>query len=411
MKNRFDAARHWLDHPDVQDSLRTHRVRMLVLVTAIALGWVIVIAVLRGYQISWTGFGAFPVQKDYSGARKLWDWMQLLLVPVLVAVVGWWLTRTQKASEEHTSRERASEEVVERFFDQIAELVTTYSHPDLPQHARETAALLIRARTIPALRRLDGTRKALVLMHLGELGLTQPESLATGRQSDEGRALLDGADLSDLAWAGGDMRKVVLNNVSLKRACVTRADLTYARITHCSFAGADLRGAVFYLGAMTNVDLSWANLAEARLSTTRMTKVRFDHARCRKLSLAGTSLRDVSFVRASLQNARLVKAVAHQPCSFEGANLARAELRSATMARCSFRLARLQHADLSSADLRHADFTGANLSGADLTDCDLTGANLSGAIFRGAKLDRAILRRATFDPSQLSPLQRTAAIL
>src|SRR5690348_14119531 len=51
----------------------------------------------------WTGFAADPIPPNttvtpivvYQPAKTLWDWLQLLLVPLVLAVGGYWLTRSE----------------------------------------------------------------------------------------------------------------------------------------------------------------------------------------------------------------------------------------------------------------------------------------------------------------------------
>jgi len=43
------------------------------------LAFIVLIIVLEGYAVTWTGFSSFTKpSSDYVPAKTLWDWMQLL---------------------------------------------------------------------------------------------------------------------------------------------------------------------------------------------------------------------------------------------------------------------------------------------------------------------------------------------
>src|SRR5829696_5238699 len=52
-----------------------------------------------GYQYEWTGFGAAVVQKpgdkEIRPRKTLWDWLGLLIVPVVLAIGGLWFSWAQ----------------------------------------------------------------------------------------------------------------------------------------------------------------------------------------------------------------------------------------------------------------------------------------------------------------------------
>src|SRR5690606_23748022 len=52
--------------------------------------------------------------------KTLWDWMDLLLVPLVLAIGGWWLNKTQKDSEREQAEKNREED--RRRAEQQAEL-------------------------------------------------------------------------------------------------------------------------------------------------------------------------------------------------------------------------------------------------------------------------------------------------
>src|SRR5690554_3983403 len=57
--------------------------------------------------------------------KTLWDWMALLLVPLVLAIGGWWLNKTQKDIEREQAEQQAEleRETLEQYFDRMTELL------------------------------------------------------------------------------------------------------------------------------------------------------------------------------------------------------------------------------------------------------------------------------------------------
>jgi hypothetical protein len=129
-------------------------------------------------------------------AKTLWDLLQLLIVPIILAIGGFWLNQIQKSRDEkateqrdQTEREIAAdnqrEAALQAYIDKMSELL-------LEKKLRESAEgdeiqKIARVRTLTVLRGLDTTRKASVLQFLLESGLL-----------DKNKPIihLNGADLS-----------------------------------------------------------------------------------------------------------------------------------------------------------------------------------------------------------------------
>jgi hypothetical protein len=112
------------------------------------------------------------------------------------------------------------------------------------------------------------------------------------------------------------------------------------------------------------VDLSGAELPEARLPKANLFMADLKDANLRAANLSGADLYKADLSRTNLFNANL-----------SGTDLRWAHLPEAL----------LNGADLKRADLREANFPGAYLSRADLTGALLTGTTLNEADLRGAK--------------------------
>jgi hypothetical protein len=150
-----------------------------------------------------------------------------------------------------------------------------------------------------------------------------------------------------------------LDGTNLRRADLTKVDLTVADLAHADLSGArlrrpDLREARLFASDLSGADLFAANLQEA-------------------------DLRDANFRGADLRRA-----------DFSGADARSADLQAARLQRADF-----QHTDLAAADLRRANLSEANLASSTLVKTNLEGANLTGCRVYGAsvwavKLDGAV---------------------
>jgi hypothetical protein len=273
-------------------------------------GLVVVIVVILGYWLkwSWTGFSA----------KTLWDWLQLLFVPMILAIGGFWLNQIQKSREERTAKQRTEDEqriatdnqheaALQTYIDKMSELL-------LNEHLRESAEdkevrNIARVRTLTVLQRLDGERKGSVLKFLYESGLIHKGIPVIN---------LHGADLS---FAN-------LNGTHLHGADLSLANLRSADLSRAGLGEADLHG----------VDLSFANLRSANLSFA---------------NLSFANLEEATLSRADLHGADLSSA------NLNGANLRASDLGAANLSKANLNAAHLDMTNFSVADLRETNLKDA----------------------------------------------------
>jgi uncharacterized protein YjbI with pentapeptide repeats len=282
----------------------------------------IVVLLIRpawAYQWPWTGFGA-----SKSPSKTLWDWMQFLLVPAVVAGAAAWLNSAQQRREQDIAKanraqdlqiaqdnraqdqkiadDRQQEAVLEAYLRQIATLLLDKK---LREPEQEGARQVARAQTLTALRRLDGTRRRAVVEFLYEAQLigypapdehgsiaTHPPIIALGK-ADLHEANLVEAFLLGANLGGADLRRADLRGAYLALAKLGWANLTRADLTGADLRGADLHEALLALadlrGAdLTGADLRGAFLLGADLGEATVTNEQLNEAR----SLAGATLPD-----------------------------------------------------------------------------------------------------------------------
>ncbi len=199
----------------------------------------------------WTGL----VKNANYHNRTLWDWMKLLIIPAVLAGGGIWFNRQQREREQDIAEQRAQDEALQAYLDEMSQLLTDKDRPLRQAKEDDEVRTLARARTLTVLARLDGSRKWSVLMFLKEAGLI---SIKDGPVVSLKWANLQDADLGEVVLEDADLRET-----KLQRAYLYAAKLRGASLVKVNLSGADLAKA----------DLSGADLSDARgLTEVQLTK-------------------------------------------------------------------------------------------------------------------------------------------
>jgi uncharacterized protein YjbI with pentapeptide repeats len=224
------------------------------------------------------------------------NWLELLVVPLVLAGVGFWFAAQQDDRQRRTEERRA--ELEREIEDQRAQHATLQAYLDqmgtllLERDLRTSdedsdVRRLAQARTLVVLDALGSDRIDRVLRFLEETELSQAEpngqppivSLKYAVLRDfelGGKQLLRGTDLTQAWLTGSDLSEAHLEGTDLSGAHLGGADLKGAYLQDAKLSGAylydtDLRGA----------DLSEADLSDAEgrfESGARMVRTRLDGA-------------------------------------------------------------------------------------------------------------------------------------
>jgi len=301
------------------------------------------ILIYVGYGLQWTGFGPTQTTENVQPSKTLWEWLGLLVVPMILAAGGFLLNRMQRQHEdrlqqqqkeheeqiERAQREReeaatiqrAQDEALRAYLDQMSDLMVDREMRNKPKDS--DLRRLAQARTLAILLGLDRDRKRLPLKLIYELSLIMKEEPLLNLKN----AGLDTADLSE---------------ITLHDACLREADLRLANLRGADLKGSDLGGA----------DLRGANLSGANLSDS---------------VLAGANLLPYDETQPAKLNA---------PSLSNGT-------------------------DPSDIDPSNDHLKVTNLRGTDLSNADLSGAYLTGTEVSKEQLDRCkSLKGATMPDGQ-----------
>jgi hypothetical protein len=227
---------------------------------------------------------AVVVAIGYSYGITLWDWIKLLIVPAAIAAGSLWFNAQQRDREQKLANERAQDEALQAYLDHMSNMLIPTSK-DLPSlyKARpgDSLSSVARARTLTALPRLDGPRKARVVQFVYESDLIAKGhpvldlSGADLRQADLFAANLSNADLSntDLTGAfilGANLSGVILARASMSGANLVAADLSNADLREAILSYANLRGAILNDADLRSALLGGADMSDADLSRATM---------------------------------------------------------------------------------------------------------------------------------------------
>lgn len=305
----------------------------LWLVIIVVILFLIQMAIWADDYPSWVGFGAYYEQEPRG--KTLWEWMDLLIVPIVLAMGAWWLNRTQKATElELAARHRANEleiaegrrqeegkiaeerlesdkaiaaeqqhqAMLEAYFDKTTELLLKYNlrGSDENDEVRSVA----RSRTLSVLRMLDGKRKGLIVRFLYESKLIYRDdpivklanadlsgadlesaeleevdlSLVNLSSANFEEANLKEANLQGMVAPNINLRQAVLSKAELSESCLFRADLWEAQLFYAKLEGADLRSANMATANASGADFSKALLMNAIITDAYLIGSKFQDA-------------------------------------------------------------------------------------------------------------------------------------
>jgi uncharacterized protein YjbI with pentapeptide repeats len=309
--------------------------------------------------------------------KALWDWLMLLgvlAIPVAVAFGTLLFSQQQTQSSQAASErqhqtdiqianEQQQEATLQIYLDHISDLLL--NHKLLAsKHSGDEVRDVARIWTLTTLRRLDPTRKIVVLKFLYEAGLIggYDSTNGSGQRLDAIVALND-ADLSGVKLGGANLSYIILSGANLRDADLSQATLSYADLNGATLKDADLNGADLSYTVLSDANLSGANLSGANLSGANLSSADLSDAHLRDSTLIETNLSSADLGRVDLSDA----------------DLSNAHLKSALLYKANLNGANLSYTDLSEANLSGANLSSANLGGADLSQADLSQADLRGA--------------------------------
>lgn len=283
-------------------------------------GWFFVLGFLLVSVIGLTSSGFGPYSAVDGAARQptWWDWMELLIVPVVLAGGAYWLNKNQRDTELRIAAdareaerqynfdqwqyelgiaqdqrevdikiatERRNQSTLEDYYDRMTELLLDHDlrESELGSEVRSIA----RARTIAAIRSLGSVWNRQLLAFLDALNLlvgnryeSDPPPVVDLRRADLSGADLRQANLTRVDLSNADLSDANMDGCSLEATVLESANLSGAAMRGCHMMHASLKSA-----NLERADLTGASLLAADLSWTRLNKTNLTDADLRDADL------------------------------------------------------------------------------------------------------------------------------
>lgn len=307
--------------------------------------------------------------------KTLWDFLQLLIVPLLILTVTNHLDESANERQRLDADQRYQQDVCDKAFNYISNLILERGL--IESNVERSVIRLAKAKILTTLQGIDSKHKRSLIVFLAESGLIQQRPVVHLTEAN-----LRDVDLSGLYLWGKNLSQADLRDANLKKATVNNAYLIRADLR-----GADMRGASFFRASLENSNMAGADLRGANLL----------HA-----NLAGTNLIDIK-LKEALYSETTIFPTGFDPSRHGAlAIIPGADLQGVQLKNAFLREVRLSNANLSDADLESAQLFGADLQGADLSGANLRGAFLKNAKLAGAKLEGANLCRATMPDGSIN---------
>ncbi len=101
--------------------------------------------------------------------KYLWDWLELLIIPFVLALGALWLERSERISDRKIAAERREDDkkiaedqqreaALQAYIDKMTELLLDKEHPLRKSKPNDEVRVVARTRTLATLRKLDPDR-------------------------------------------------------------------------------------------------------------------------------------------------------------------------------------------------------------------------------------------------------------
>lgn len=238
--------------------------------------------------------------------KTLWDWMELLIIPFVLALGAFVLNRSEKNLERQNlearsnlereiATDRQREAALQSYLDRMSELLLKEKlRTTEVQEVRDVARTL----TISVMRTLDTTRNNLVLQFLREAKLITDEN-----------SILNNANMEGMNLANLDLNHIYLQKSNLQSANLMDAKLNNSNLKDANLEKSNLYHASLLSANLNNVSLESADLQRAYLWSTNLSDTNMADANLTGAHLLGTNLKGSNVNEAELKVAKSIKNV------------------------------------------------------------------------------------------------------
>ncbi len=199
--------------------------------------------------------------------KKLWDFVQLLLLPILLLGGGNAFQESTKQKEMAAAADKDKQERLTKYLDDMSTLLEKKllsSKIDSSNKViKDPILAAAQAKTIVALTSLDSTRQNSVLQFLKS---------STLNGLDGGKGILFRAEMYKATLSGANLEQAKMIQAYLQNGNLKKADLTGADLRSIDLENANLTKASLFGSDLRRAQLMYTNLVEANLATADLTK-------------------------------------------------------------------------------------------------------------------------------------------
>ncbi|HEX8681818.1 MAG TPA: pentapeptide repeat-containing protein [Ardenticatenaceae bacterium] len=283
--------------------LKKNSVRILQIL-GILIALFLIVSFIGGYWFgwTWTGFGDYVAPtlaegQEFQRRKTLWDWMGLLIIPIVLAGGTIWFNKQERKSESAIANDRLREAALQDYFSHMSALLLEKELRTSESDSEVRA--VARARTLTALRMLDKERKRSLIRFLYDSKLIN---------TNEPVISLSESDLQ-----GVNLHWIYLGGINLRWADLKGADLSLATLNGAYLSMTDISGSNLHQVDLGGTDLTMANLQGADLSEATL-----HNANLRGADLTEANLRAANLIEADLHGARINSDQLAQARSLQG---------------------------------------------------------------------------------------------
>lgn len=249
--------------------------------------------------LKWTGFTG----------KTFWDWLQLLIIPVVLAGGGYLFGTWQHDVDQQQALDQQRAIILQTYIDNIQDMLL---HDNLLKSSSFDAnnpyydvAVSARARTLTALRGLDPQRKGILLQFLYEVRLIGFSDVVPVKNTKKliytiypAIIRLTGANLSGIIMASTEssvfMAGVDLTSTNMRGANLSGSIFDEAQMFNVHLEGANLSNTILWDaeldGHLNGTNLEGADLEGANLHTTDLSRANLSHSLLDCFDSSGSTL-------------------------------------------------------------------------------------------------------------------------
>jgi len=236
-----------------------------------------------------TGETTVATTKQEQLGKTLWDWMQLLIIPAVLATGAVYFNRAERRNELQIAEQRADNAVLQTYLDQMTNLLLQEKLGESqPGSVKRDVG---RIRTLTAIKQLssssDKQNTIIGFLHDAKLIGLGGNNIIDFRKVDFSYTTLYSIVLSAINFQGANFTLAKLNSAKLQGADLRGTNFKYADLSGADLSGADLDGA-----NLDGANLQSATLERTNLRNTNITQEQLEYCS----TVAGATMPDGSKV-------------------------------------------------------------------------------------------------------------------